>query len=156
MLEEGLVDRTTIHKALINQEKTGRLIGHILIEMGAVTEEQVANTLVQQYGIPFLRGEFYRINDKVKKMFPIQMMKKYDFVPLDVIGKVIIILTSGLPDDEFFDQVEKISGRMVHIFIGTLSEVTRLIDEKFEETSKDELSNLGKMLLGNLDEDTDH
>mgnify|MGYP006299618761 CR=1 FL=1 len=152
LVQEGLVDKETVTRALAKQKTSGKLLGRILIEDEVLSEEQIAKTLVQQFGIPFLRGDLYRISDRVKNMFPLPMLKKYDFVPLDIIGKVIIILTAGIPDSEFFVQMEKISGCNVHLFIGTLSEVKQIINDKFGEVAETELSTIGQMLLGSEEE----
>ncbi|MCS7219431.1 MAG: type IV pilus assembly ATPase PilB [Thermus sp.] len=53
LLEKGLLDRATLEEALVEQEKTGDLLGRILVKKG-LPEGALYQTLAEQKGLEFL------------------------------------------------------------------------------------------------------
>ena len=62
LLERGLVNQAQLNKALETQKDKGGLIGQILVALGFVKEEEIAQALTVQYGFPYLPLGNYEIN----------------------------------------------------------------------------------------------
>src|SRR5437867_1027755 len=54
LLEAGVVTSAQVDEGLALQRRTGRRIGESLVELGAVTEEDIGWALAQQLGLPFV------------------------------------------------------------------------------------------------------
>ena len=59
LLEDELLSASELHRALAEQRRTGRLLGQILVEQGAMTGVELARTLARQHGVELrtLAGE---------------------------------------------------------------------------------------------------
>ena len=52
--EKGLISPEALQKAVEEQQRTGGLLGRILVKQGALSEEGLAQLLAEQVGIPFV------------------------------------------------------------------------------------------------------
>ena len=55
--EAGTITNEQIEKALLEQKRRKRPIGDILVELGYVSEQDIAETLAIQLDIPFVSGD---------------------------------------------------------------------------------------------------
>ncbi|MDP8971540.1 MAG: type II secretion system protein GspE, partial [Actinomycetota bacterium] len=53
LLQEGLIDEEALRSAAAAQVERGLSLGKALIEVGAVTEQQIVAAVARQIGIPF-------------------------------------------------------------------------------------------------------
>lgn len=154
LVEAGLVSEEQLQHSLQEQRRSGELLGEVMVHLGYVTEDDVASTLVQQFGIPFIRVSQYYISKDMVDLFPEAMLRQYMFAPIDRIGSVLIIVSAGVLNQDIVNELERATGCKVHIYIGVQSDVREAIERQFhkEEESGAELSSLGSLLLGGEEE----
>ena len=70
LLEESVIGENELWAALQQQRQTGKLLGETLVEMGYATEDDVAGTIVMQFGTPYLSVEKYEISQEMLSIFP--------------------------------------------------------------------------------------
>lgn len=150
LVEAGLISEEQLHQGLQEQRRSGELLGEVMVRLGYVTEEDVARTLVQQFGIPFIRVSQYYISKEMVDLFPEAMLKQYMFVPVDRIGGVLIIVSAGVLNQDIVNELERATSCRVQIYIGVHSDVKAGIERYFhkDDESGAELSSLGSLLLG--------
>jgi type IV pilus assembly protein PilB len=161
MLIEGKVlSEDQVLEALHEQRQTGELLGEALVRMGLVTEDTIAGTITVQRGIPYIPVLKYRIPDDVVNIFPAGLLEQYQFVPVDRMGRVLIVAAGGLLTDEILRELESLAGCRIHVYVARPSEVKDLIKTRFAGAepsepaaaapaeTQDKLSGLGSMLLG--------
>lgn len=148
--DEGLVNDTQIEEALSAQRKSGELLGEVLVRLGYVTEADIAQTIVTQFGLPYLSVRQYYLADEAIRLFPERLMRQYQFIPLDKIGNVITIAVGGLLNFDVLTELENMSGSRIQVFVSTWSEIKSAIDARFKggKAGSNELTELGSMLLG--------
>jgi len=134
--DEGLVNDEQIEEALGEQRKSGELLGEVLVRLGYVTEADIAQTIVTQFGLPYIAIKQYFLSEDVIKLFPERLMRQYQFIPLDKIGNVITIAVGGLLNFEVLSELEKMSGAKVQVYVSTWSEIKAAIDERFKGGAK--------------------
>lgn len=152
LIDAGLLVPEQVDEALKKQKETGELFGEILVKLGYVTETDIAKAIVTQFGFPFIRSTLYELDDDLIASFPIGMLKKHQFIPLDKIGNILTVIIAGTLNEEVLEDIEKMSNRRVQVYVGISSDVNRVIDERGKKP-EDALSTLGSMLLGD-DEST--
>ncbi len=148
LLEDKVLSQEDLAGALERQKHEGRPLGEILVEEELATEEDVARVIAQQYGLPFIDPRNYAIDGEVADLLPEAALIKYRFVPLDLFGESLLIVTSGVLDPDTVEEIEKLVGRRLHILVGTVSAVRTVQTERFHETSQEHLTGLGSLLLG--------
>ncbi len=70
MLNEGMVTREQLDKAIQTQQRTGGHLGSLLVEQGAVTEQLLARALSIQWGLPVVDLGTLEIDPDVVKVVP--------------------------------------------------------------------------------------
>lgn len=79
--EKGLVSSDQINEAINEQINGNHRLGHILIRMGAISEEQLLTVLSQQLDAPIITL-VEQVERSVKKVLPRSLCQKYNVVPL--------------------------------------------------------------------------
>ncbi len=128
--EQGLINEEHIQEALDRQDETGELLGRALIELGYVTERDIARVLCTQFGLPYLDVENCSPDKELIEQIPDSFIKKYSFLPVDMIGQVVVIAVSGVFGQEFFDRLNQITGREIQIVISTREKIKQALVEK--------------------------
>jgi len=156
LIDQGLIQEEHLLAALQEQKRTGELLGEVLIRLGYASEEDIASTIVIQFGLPYLPVKKYAIKDEMTKLFPPRLLRQYQFIPVDKMGRVLSVAAGTVLTPDILSELEQMSGSRIFVFVGKQSEIRELIETKFAAASKagaaeeeaKQLSSLGSMLLG--------
>lgn len=135
LLQEGIINDEQLKEALEEQEQTGELIGEILVRKGFVTESDIARTISTQFSFPYISVQNYYVSPEMTGIFPLEMLEKHLFVPIDRFGDVLSIVVAGLLDQDIVNDIEKRSKCAAQVYVGMVSEVKQVIREKFAATA---------------------
>lgn len=135
LLQEGVVNDEQLKEALEEQQQTGELIGEILVRKGFVTESDIARTISTQFSFPYISVLNYYIAPDMTEIFPLEMLEKHLFVPIDRFGDVLSIVVAGLLEQEIVSEIEKQSDCTAQVYVGMVSEVKQAIKDKFTSSA---------------------
>ena len=134
LLEADLITREDLERALELTARTGIRLGEALISLGLVSEDQLAEQLSAQVGIPFIGIRGAELNRSVAALLPEETMRRYQVVPLgqDPDGTVTVAL--GDPGDPHArdDVARYLDGKVD--FVGTTpSDIRDALERLFHE-----------------------
>lgn len=132
LVSEGLITNEQVQEALQEQQKTGMLLGEVLIKLDYVTELDIAGALSAEFGLPYIDASNYTISQEVFNLLPLDFINKNQLVPLDKIGNIITIAVAGPLSAKVFEELEKITGCESYLFVSTVSQVRRVIQQQTE------------------------
>lgn len=152
---EGLLTEDQIRETLAEQRRSNLFITEALVTLGFVTEDQIAATISKRCNLPSLRAEQYEIAKDVLDLFPETMLREYQFIPLDRIGNVLIILGATLLDRDVLREIQRLSGGQIYQYVGMWTDIRQAIDRLYrkEEGEGANLTSLGKLLLSEGESD---
>lgn len=127
LFEKGVISEVQLEKALKIQREKGGLIGQILVMLGYVREEEIAQVLTVQYGFPYLPLESYDISSDVIKLIPENVAKQYNLIAIDRIGNLLTISMSNPLNTQAVEDIETLTGCKIQVFISTMSDVSNSI-----------------------------
>jgi type IV pilus assembly protein PilB len=127
LMAEGLVTPEQITEALEKQKETGELLGEILVNLGYITENNLVKILSMQFQFPFISPLNYEIPKEVLELVPVEMMYQHLFIPLDRFGNIVTLAMGGLLDEEVVQEVKKLTGCDVRIYIAPPSHVRKAL-----------------------------
>ena len=138
LLKNGVVTPSQIEKALEAQkESPGQLIGQILMELGAITEKDVAATLGQQMNIPYASLESGLLKpaaeQNLNKLLPEETARKHRVLPLYRHENSLTVAIADPTDIVVLDNLRKITGCHITRIIATPSDIQTGIDGFYGE-----------------------
>jgi len=132
LIDRGVINKHQLDEALIIQQQKGGLIGEILVELGFVKEEDIAQALTAQYGFPFLPLANYEINSDIAQLIPSRVAKQYMIIPIDKIGSNLTLAMSNPLNIQAIEDVELICGCNVQAFVSTSSDIKAAIEKYYK------------------------
>ena len=132
LIERGLINTPQLEKALAYQKEHGGLLGQVLVQMGFISEEEVALTLTTQYGFPYLPLDNYEIDGQLATMIPEQLARQYCLMPVDRIGNALTLAMADPSDVKAIEKVEYLTKCVVQTFVSTPSDITKAIERHYK------------------------
>jgi len=134
LLKTGLIDEDQLSTALETQAERGGKLGLILIDQLVVNEDQLADTLAVQKGIPRVSLSNYAFDRGAVSVLPQRVARRRMVIPLnyDEDGAIVVAMADPL-DIEALDEVELRSGRRAVPVVTTSSEILLAIDKYMAE-----------------------
>ncbi len=136
LVEEGLLREEQVQEALKRQRATGELLGESLVQLGYLSEMDIARTIVRQFGLPFIDASKYRIPMDVVGSVPSDLMLQNHFVVLDKIGRTLVVAVSGVLNGEVFEKLEKLTNSQIFVYVSTSSQVLAALSKWLPQNGK--------------------
>ena len=112
LIEAGVLDHERVEEALEAQVIHGGRLGTNLVELGHVTEEQLAKALGKQHGIGCTFGDIVPEPEAIG-VLDLNYLDDKDVLPLKVEGNRLVLLCINPNDIEARDHVSRSAGKRV-------------------------------------------
>lgn len=140
LIQQNIVSQDIVDQALRTQVGGNRRLGHILVRMQAITDDQLAETLANQLDIS-LCDIAYRFSPEASKMVPRYLCRQYSILPLALKDNNILEVAMANPaDEEAKVDIENYTGRVIQPFLARHSDIEREITRRIPMGVKDVFS----------------
>ncbi|HEY9072178.1 MAG TPA: ATPase, T2SS/T4P/T4SS family [Candidatus Ozemobacteraceae bacterium] len=112
LVEMRAITPQQLETALKRQSTVRKMVGEILIEMQVLTEETLYRGLSQQHGIEFLNLDTVELNRELIRQIPDNLIKTYKFIPLKKEPKSLTIAVYDPTNTKMFDSIKMATGYM--------------------------------------------
>lgn len=137
LVNNNLVTQDTIDQALRLQVSGNRRLGHILVRMKVITDDQLTDTLANQLGIEITNIQ-KQFSPEVKKVLPRYLCNQYGVLPLRFMPNNVLEVAMGNPaDQEAINDVEHYTGKVVEPRLARHSDIDREIPRCIPLSLKD-------------------
>jgi type IV pilus assembly protein PilB len=133
LLDRGIINQVQLDQGLDLQRSKGGLIGEILVELGFVKEDDIAQALTAQYGFPYLPLGNYDVDMDITSIIPGRVARQYLLVPIDKIGNNLTLAMSNPLNVQAIEDVELLSGCSVQTFVSTSSDIKKAIEKYYKD-----------------------
>jgi hypothetical protein len=108
-------------------------IDDFLLDEGIVDRETLLKALQAVYGVaPFdVRGHFF--NHQLLLFFPKDFLLNQGFIPLDVDDEIMTIVMSNPEDEETLDTLSRYVSYNVNVFVGIRRDISDAVEEYYDE-----------------------
>ncbi len=125
LIKKNLLTQSQLEEALQAQVIFGGKLGTVLIEMGLISEDKLAEVLANLLNIPCAKpGQLQNISEDVIKIISHELAEKHKVVPVAVNGKK---LTLAMANPHDLKSVDEISFRTGYIIQPVLALEVRLV-----------------------------
>ena len=132
LVERGLIKADQLQHALEVQKDKGGLIGQVIVDLGYVSEEAIAQAITAQYGFPYLPMKNYEIDTEVIKVIPKNVAVQYCLIPVDKIGNNLTIAMANPMNTQAVEDIALMSGLYVQLFVSTAGDIKKAIEEYYK------------------------
>ncbi len=154
LLGKGLLKAEQLQRALDEQKRSNhqKLLGEILVDLKICTEEQIAETLAEVYGVPFARIHPRLADPQVVASLPKEFLEKHQVLPLFLVQGTLTVAVPEPANVFLLEEIERMSGHAVQVVAATARDIKAtlqgylpndkvfVIDELIEEVRPEEFT----------------
>jgi len=123
LVKKGLILEREKDTLLETARTSNQSMAAILLERGTLTEESIGPILADQYGLPWNDLEEFRVPSPLMESIPIELMHRYEFVPMEKEGEVLTIAIAKPQDLRMLDELEHQLGYELQLVISSKSAI---------------------------------
>ncbi len=148
--EQGVVGPKVLEEARAKERETGKSLRKILVESGAISEEDMVNFIARQMGITRIELSNYLIDTKVIDCIPEVLARKYQLIPVLKIGKNVTCAMVDPLNIFALDEVRMKTSFTIEPAAATETEIRKALDEYYgvKGTMEEVIQGLDEKKLG--------
>ena len=127
LLKEKRITPEQLQQALNHQKANGGKLGHNLVRLGFVKDEEITALLSRQYGVPSINLAQFEIDPSVIKLIPADTAQKYEIVPLSRSGATLTIAMTDPTNVFAMDDIKFMTGYNVEPVVASETAVVEAI-----------------------------
>ena len=127
LLEKQLIFPQALEHALMEQKKTGELLGRALIRLGYISERQLLEGLADHLQLPIVSLRQLMIDDQVMKRVPARFAWHYRCMPVRLTGKTVTLAMADPLQVRPIDDLKVHYGLDADIVLSTEAEIQEAI-----------------------------
>ena len=132
LVQSGAISEEQLVEALKKQKGSGKKLGEILISTGAITQTHLAEALASQLRLPFFRLNTYHPTPEAIRLLPRQMAERLNVIPLMLDEAGTLSITMSDPLDLFAqDEIRMRTGHEIKIGVSTQADIDRNINRLY-------------------------
>src|SRR4029079_149917 len=131
LVRNKLITKEQLDKALQVQKTSGNKLGYDLVKLGFVTDEDIAQCLSRQFGIPAINLSHFEIDQSVLDLVPVEICRKYDLIPVNRTGAVLTVSMADPTNIRAMDEINFICGYQVEPVVASDFAIREAIDKYY-------------------------
>lgn len=131
LVSAGLIDNQMLASALEEQRATGRILGRILLERGAVSESDLLKELAAGFGFEFTHLSPTSIDATVGMLIPESLARRHQVVPIRWEGNALVVATADPGNVIALDDVRAVTGAIILPVVTVSVEISDIIDHLY-------------------------
>jgi signal transduction histidine kinase len=131
LLQRHVITPDQLKHALAQQQREGGRLGHILSQLGFVSEAEVAQALGHKYGIPYVDLQRHAIEPTVTRLMPPDIAQKHQVIPIAKAESTLTVAVAD-PTSLVIDDLKVMTGLSIKLMIAAESDIRRAIDRLYD------------------------
>ncbi len=136
LVKAGKISQQELDQALEIQKKTKGKLSNVLIEIGAVAdEEELFGFIGKQLNIGALRLSDVELNPEVVKLIPLDIARKFNVIAISRVAKTLIVAISDPNNIYVLDAIKFITGCNIQPVISPEKSIQKAIEAYYKDSS---------------------
>ncbi|MBI4064478.1 MAG: Flp pilus assembly complex ATPase component TadA [Elusimicrobia bacterium] len=150
LVEQGIITKEQLEKALAIQKQTGGILGEILIKNSFATDEQITKALSRQFGLPFASRTNGLLvlseKDSLRALLPEDFARTHHLTPLFIRDETLGVAVSDPMDVVTMDNLQILTGKNLMVYLAMKPEIAQMLDSLYGRSgaTTEELSEMAK------------
>jgi len=136
LVQAGKITEDQLNKAVELQKKTNSKLADLLVEIGAIgDEEELLEFVGRQLRIGTLRLSDVELNPEVVKIIPVDIARKFNVIPITRLGKTLVVAISDPNNIYVLDAIKFITGCSIQPVISPEKAIQKAIDTYYQDNT---------------------
>src|SRR2546426_865900 len=131
LLDEKMVSREQLDRAIQMQHRSGGHLGRILVEQGALSEQQLAKVLSIQWGMAYVELGSLEIDPDVVKVVPQHLAHRHKVLAIEKTRKKLKLAISDPLNVVAFDDVRLVTGLEIEPVVAAEQDIMTAIGKHY-------------------------
>ncbi len=128
LVELGFASQDVVHSAIEAARSAGRTPESLLVEQGAINDEQLSRATAERYGLDHVDLSVYNIDVAAAALFPVTMARRYTAVPVGYVDQHTLLVAAADPANVLaVDDIQIATGLDCHIAVAARADVESLL-----------------------------
>jgi len=127
----GLVSDERMQAISQVARQNNKKLEEVLVEEGVITPRDLVRGLSIQLKVPLIDLKRHNISPKILKLVPEELARKYNVLPLDVIGKSLALVMADTMDVGTISDIAVVTKMRVEPMMGFPDEIREAIDRNY-------------------------
>jgi type IV pilus assembly protein PilB len=127
----GLIDAEQIQEISRIAAQGDKKLEEVLVEEGLVSPQDLVRALSIQLKVPLIDLKRHNIRPEVLKLLPEELARKYNVLPLDVIGQSLALVMGDTTDITTIGDIAAVTKRRIEPMMGFPDEIRQAIDRNY-------------------------
>ncbi len=129
LVQKGYLTQEGLVNALSEQHLAhkGKLLGEILVDISACSDDQVAECIASEYRLPYAKLETRIFDSRIVDVLPREFVEKNLVLPLYVIGDTLTLAVSEPSNLFLFEEIAQLTQLKVQLVVATIKDIRRMI-----------------------------
>ena len=138
LIKQGLIQPQDLELALQEQKKTKERLGDIIIKMGMVPTEKMANFIASHFDLPFIRlkDTYKEIKPQVIKLIPEELAHRFTILPVSQEDKRLTIAMFDPLDVVAMDTIKIKTGLKIEQVVAVETEIREAIEYCYHQSPR--------------------
>jgi hypothetical protein len=137
LIAAGLIDNIQLEAALGRQKTWGGKLGHSLIELGFVNEEELAEAISKAIRIPYVNLFDPPLVEKQIKLLAPDLARKYEVVPTSLRNNILYVAMADPFDLDAISELQFITNLKISPVLALESEIKDAIRKYYDGEAVD-------------------
>jgi len=127
----GLIDAGQMQEISKVARQGDKKLEEVLVEEGAISPRDLARALSIQLKVPLIDLKRHTISPEILKLIPEELARKYNVLPLDVIGKSLALVMADTTDVVTIGDIAVVTKMRIEPMMGFPDEISEAIDRNY-------------------------
>jgi type IV pilus assembly protein PilB len=134
-----MISADQLQRAQEEARRSGERLGHSLVKMGAIQEEDLTQFLSRQYGVPAINLAEFDIEPEVIALVPKEVAARHKVVPVNRAGNSLIVAMADPSNILAIDDLKFVTGYNIEVVVAAEVGINQAITRYYEKSSEAQL-----------------
>ncbi len=128
LVELGFASQEVVRAAIDGARTAGRTPEALLLEQGAISDDQLSRATAERYGLDHVDLAVYNVDVAAAALFPVTMARRYQAVPVGYVDQHTLLVAAADPANVLaVDDIQIATGLDCHIAVAARADVEALL-----------------------------
>ncbi|MCJ7514903.1 MAG: GspE/PulE family protein [Dehalococcoidia bacterium] len=132
LVRTGLISAEQMQSALQIGQKNGKTADQVLVDQKFLTPGDLLTAISIQWKVPLIDLKRHRVHPEILSLIPEQLARKYNVLPLDIIGGALAIVMADVLDVQAIDNISAVTKMRIEPMMAAPDEVRNAIDRNYK------------------------